>query len=145
MTLEAQNALLKLFEDPKENTHFFLITPHPEKLLKTLTSRLFILGEGQPAVADNDASKEATVFLASSGGERLLALKDIITKKDKTKAKELLDALEVLLYSKLEKGKDKRQIAHSLHEIEVVRGYLFDRSSSLKLLLEHVAITVPKM
>jgi len=29
--LEAQNALLKIFEDPIENTHFFLIVPNKNK------------------------------------------------------------------------------------------------------------------
>ena len=33
--LEAQNTLLKMFEEPIENTHFFLIVPDASALLKT--------------------------------------------------------------------------------------------------------------
>src|ERR1035437_6840420 len=34
--LEAQNTLLKMFEEPTENTHFFLIVPDINSLLQTL-------------------------------------------------------------------------------------------------------------
>lgn len=36
---EAQNASLKLFEEPKENYHFILQTSEPEALLQTIRSR----------------------------------------------------------------------------------------------------------
>ena len=34
--LEAQNTLLKIFEEPIKNTHFFIITPNTDVLLKLL-------------------------------------------------------------------------------------------------------------
>ncbi len=40
MTIEAQNALLKVFEEPTPNTHFFIITPTAEVFLPTLKSRV---------------------------------------------------------------------------------------------------------
>src|SRR3989344_923463 len=43
MGKEAQNALLKLFEEPRKGNYFFLATPSAERLLSTLRSRLFIL------------------------------------------------------------------------------------------------------
>src|SRR3989344_2218828 len=39
--LEAQNSLLKMFEEPIENTHFFLVTPDANALLKTFASRFY--------------------------------------------------------------------------------------------------------
>lgn len=39
MNEQAANALLKILEEPWENTLFFLITESPEKLLKTILSR----------------------------------------------------------------------------------------------------------
>jgi DNA polymerase III gamma/tau subunit len=43
ITREAQNALLKVFEEPTADTHFFLIMPSIEGLLPTLKSRLSII------------------------------------------------------------------------------------------------------
>lgn len=39
LTNDAQNALLKLLEDPPKHVHFILATTNPEKLLKTVRSR----------------------------------------------------------------------------------------------------------
>src|SRR3989338_11121619 len=41
-SLDAQNVLLKVFEEPIENTHFFLIVPDTNSLLKTLVSRFYV-------------------------------------------------------------------------------------------------------
>ena len=39
MTIQAQNALLKILEEPPENTFFILTSCHPEQLLPTIRSR----------------------------------------------------------------------------------------------------------
>lgn len=39
LSVDAQNALLKLFEEPVENVHFILTTHRPEALLATIVSR----------------------------------------------------------------------------------------------------------
>ncbi|MBP6060928.1 MAG: hypothetical protein KA515_02940, partial [Candidatus Pacebacteria bacterium] len=41
--LEAQNTLLKMFEEPIENTHFFVVVPDVSALLKTFVSRFFLI------------------------------------------------------------------------------------------------------
>ena len=44
-SLDAQNVLLKMFEEPIENTHFFLIVPDTNALLKTFVSRFYLISE----------------------------------------------------------------------------------------------------
>ena len=39
MTIQAQNCLLKILEEPPENTYFILTSSHPEQLLVTIRSR----------------------------------------------------------------------------------------------------------
>ena len=39
MTIQAQNAFLKLLEEPQQNVHFIMATHHPEQLLPTVVSR----------------------------------------------------------------------------------------------------------
>lgn len=52
MTQQAQNALLKLLEEPRERLHIILITPTPEKLLPTVRSRCQL----QHAVASTEVN-----------------------------------------------------------------------------------------
>ena len=60
-TNEAQNALLKVLEEPSPRTYFVLVTPHPEILLATLRSRL------SEIVSSVDTAKtDATDFLKAS-------------------------------------------------------------------------------
>lgn len=42
-TNEAQNALLKIIEDPAAGVYFFLVTPQPDQLLETIRSRALAL------------------------------------------------------------------------------------------------------
>ena len=46
-SLDAQNVLLKMFEEPIENTHFFLVVPDINALLKTLVSRFYLVSTKQ--------------------------------------------------------------------------------------------------
>ncbi len=52
MTLNAANALLKILEEPPENTIFFLLSSQPKKLLSTIKSRCQILKFEELATAD---------------------------------------------------------------------------------------------
>ncbi|MBI4120698.1 MAG: hypothetical protein HY457_00360 [Parcubacteria group bacterium] len=135
MTREAQNALLKVFEEPTEGTHFFLIVPDVGMLLPTLRSRLHVVTTHMQGVADSGVAKE---FLRASFPERVRLLGDIIEEKDKHKARAFLDELERVMYAE-----DKVQGTESaLRDIEKCRGYLDSRSPSVKMILEHVALIV---
>ena len=66
ITREAQNALLKIFEEPNEDTHFFLIMPSVEMLLPTLRSRLSIIKTEQ----ENPIVESAENFLKLSAKQK---------------------------------------------------------------------------
>ena len=144
MTREAQNALLKIFEDPKENTHFFLITDTTESILPTLKSRLFEIDLSKENSLKKH-SKDAKEFMNSDGATRISLLKDLIESKDKQKIYHFLGAIENLLYAETKKSKTKKEALTGLEELAKSKKYLFDTSSSIKLLLEHVALSVPKI
>ena len=99
ITHEAQNALLKVLEEPTPDTHFFLLMPSVEVLLPTLRSRLVIMPAGSHRVdadgstEEKDAVKIAEQFLASSKGKRMALVKTIAEEKDKRGARALVDAL----------------------------------------------------
>lgn len=137
MTREAQNAMLKILEEPTRNTHFFLVTSNAEVLLSTLRSRLFIVR----AIQKDDTGQRAEQFLAADPKQRLELIKNIIDNKDRSKALALLNQIEITLYQTLTKERTGNT-ARILQEIGEVKKYLYDRGSSIKMILEHAALIV---
>jgi DNA polymerase III delta prime subunit len=139
ITVEAQNALLKLFEEPGAYAHFFLMIPSEHLLLATIKSRMQELRLRDTRYEIRDTT-EAQKFLKQSHAKRLETIKslmDDISKEKKTKqdAIEFLNGVEAVLY---EKG--VKENLKSLEAIQMVRKYIHDRAPSIKMLLEYVAL-----
>ncbi|MFM2357787.1 MAG: hypothetical protein RJA61_524 [Candidatus Parcubacteria bacterium] len=133
---EAQNALLKIFEEPTEGTHFFILTKTADILLPTLKSRLVIVNLSKESVD----KKEIQSFVKANISKRILYIKEIIDLKDKNRGIIFLDSLEGYL-----KGEGLvKESSHFLGEVLELKKFLFSQGSSLKLVLEHVALTCPK-
>ncbi|MDO8590693.1 MAG: hypothetical protein Q7R65_01805 [bacterium] len=151
ITVEAQNSLLKMFEEPTENTHFFLMGSFTKNLIPTLASRLSKLkiGEAPPPIWTSDvqigggAGKE---FLSLTKAKRMAFVKKLADeikddKKTKAEALALIHQIEDFLYQKSKKeGALPPKI---LRDIERCREYMSDRSASVKMLLEYIALTAP--
>ena len=139
ITHEAQNALLKIFEEPTPDTHFFIIIPDAEILLPTLRSRLVVILHSN---VENDMSF-AKIFLQSDIAKRFAAIKNIIENKDRLAAAAFLDALEALLHASTDDAGKIAEHAFVFSEIANCRTYLRGRSPSLKLILEHLTLIIP--
>ncbi len=151
ITSDAQQALLKLFEEPQKGTVFVLVVPHGV-LLPTLRSRCltFPLAPKGESAAEKKADTEAREFLKCSYKERTERIAKLIKDNDddvRGRAREFLSALEREVYVEFNKaaGDKKRARAHELSEIALLRGYLADRSASLKMIFEHLAATLPQV
>jgi len=94
ITIEAQNALLKILEEPKESTHFLILVPYEDMLLPTVRSRMISLAFGRKRISDETLAEK---FLSTPKSKRLLLIKDIIEKKDKEHALLLLGQLEKII------------------------------------------------
>jgi DNA polymerase-3 subunit delta' len=81
--LEAQNSLLKLFEEPIENTHFFLIIPDKNSLLDTFVSRFFFISEKNITNQDT-AISNVKKFIKMSLKDRFDFIKDLLTEEEET-------------------------------------------------------------
>ncbi len=142
-TREAQNSLLKLFEEPTPDTHFFIITSNSETILPTLRSRLMKTAlEGERE--DSDLANYAKEFLKLSSYARLEAsyIKTMIEDKDKQKALIFLDYLTKALRERV--GGDIASYAEVFNQMISSRNYIRDRSASVKLILEHISLVIPK-
>ena len=140
-TTEAQNSLLKVFEEPTEGTHFFIIIPNADILLPTLRSRMFVVsetsGKDRPFHLRKGRSfpeVDTEEFLKSGRAGRLSILKDIIEEKNKNTAISFLNELEQTLYKK--SGYEESE---SLKEILKCKKYLNGRAPSVKMILEHIS------
>lgn len=141
LTGDAQNALLKMVEEPTEGTHIFLIIPSRDALLPTLRSRIsFIDLSDQEGAGDNslgDSRATARRFLKMTKKERV----DFVANMAKEIADEDLPksvALELVGTIAEEVRHDRRALGASLQALD----YLRDRSASVKQLLEYVALRV---
>ena len=65
---------------------------------------------------------------------------DTIESKDKAHAIELVNGLEAVLYAQ---GGVQGASSEAFEEIRDTRSYLTDRSSSVKMLLEHLSVILP--
>jgi len=142
VTPEAQNALLKVFEEPTPHTHFFMILSSASLLLPTLRSRLVVLEEKSSIDDDTSAEGiEAKKFLASSKGERLSMVAPMIKEKNRDELRRLTDALTKGMY----KGKffSTEESTKALSQLVAMRNYVFDSASSVKLIAEHLALVLP--
>jgi DNA polymerase III delta prime subunit len=128
MTTESQNALLKLAEEPALNQHLFILIPNTGLIIETLISRAQVI----KSYKINDDKYHADDFLKMKLAERIAFVNKIITKKDKNKAKDLIDRIIVSL------KKEKR--IKELEEVYKSRSYINDRSCSIKLILEHISL-----
>ena len=136
ITSEAQQALLKLFEEPQKGTTFVLLVPHGA-LLPTLKSRMLPYPE-LSAVTEN-SSLYAVQFLKMAGKERSETIAKILKDEEGTKerVRDFVNALEIELVKDIKKNRQ------GLQDLAMVRDYVGDRAPSLKMLLEHLALSLP--
>jgi len=152
LLLEAQNALLKIFEEPIENTHFFVIIPSVDSLLKTLISRFYFISARQDLASEEQ--KKAEKFLKMNLKDRIDFIKELLAEEEseegedklekitssRSKAVVFLNTLETVLHKDL---LSKKHFDNSFNHIFKVREFLNQPGSSVKSLMESVALVAP--
>jgi len=125
---EAQNALLKLFEEPPEKTEFYVILPHESRLIPTLRSRFTDLTRSsnkENVVAENFLNlsyKERLEFIATENKNNPEALRTLVTALGQQISKTNPTAKKALL---------------------LVSRYVYNRGAGQKMLLEELALSLP--
>lgn len=142
---EAQNALLKLFEEPAPGLHLFLILPTLGNLLPTLRSRVQVLSVDGGEKEKNESADE---FMRADVKKRTALITKLASGKDeegrranREKAIAIVDGVEARAYAAFKKDKSYGAL---LQDIETVRHALFDRSAPVRMILEHLSLVMPK-
>lgn len=102
MGIEAENALLKLLEEPRGNYHFLLFAKDPSALLPTILSRaeIYFITEKNPLSAPVNASekiKDLAHRLITLNSRDLPDFTEEITKKKKLTRQEALEMLSTAI------------------------------------------------
>lgn len=141
-TIEAQNALLKTFEEPAAGVHFFIILRSEDVFLATLKSRFIIVRF--EVRADADQSVLVDNFLKMSPPARLdYVRKNYLKNKEKNKSDifRFLDDLEKGLYH-FYQAQGRQGEPKALTEIGRAKKNLANPRASVRLILEHLALVV---
>ncbi len=145
---EAQNALLKLFEEPPEGTYIFLCMPSLGGLLPTLRSRVQTLSPRRDVVRPDVGAEE---FLKANKEKRSAIIAKLASGKDDEEKREyreeaiaLVNGIEALAYKNCEGQIFPKEVRELLSDISILREHLYDRSAPVKMILEHLSIVIPK-
>ncbi len=134
---EAQNALLKVLEEPTSQTYFILVFPNVKKLLPTLQSRLQVVQ--YTTNHKDDLRISAQSFAEMNLQKRFECIKEITDKKTdttvtKSEALHFLNDCEIYFYSK--------KNTKILPVIFQARESLNANGASVKMILEMIAIHI---
>jgi DNA polymerase III delta prime subunit len=132
ITLEAQQALLKIVEEPPETTRFIFVLPIGVQLLPTLMSRLSVAALEQLAVTE-----AFNTFKAMKLAERMKMIEDVQKKKDQIWQAEIKSGLMAYLVDR-----KRSHTASELRSLHFVATTLLTRGAANKMLLEELALTL---
>ncbi|MFA5745141.1 MAG: hypothetical protein WC887_02930 [Candidatus Paceibacterota bacterium] len=147
---EAQNALLKLFEEPPEGTFLFFVLSSLGGLLPTLRSRVQILDKSVPRQSSGrqEIAEAVEQFLAASREKRSAIIKKLTSGKDEEEKRTLRDeaiaivnGVEAVAYAKFKKS-PSTELGALLSDIAVLRDNLYDRSAPVRMILEHLSLVI---
>lgn len=153
---EAQNAMLKVFEEPPAGTTLILVIPAEGMLLPTLRSRLLPLPFSEKQImTENRSLSRAFLEARTAEREKLVAKLLDRAKSDKDEEKqaarneavELVEGLIEAAYAKREEvqdAADREELMAFLSDLDAFLPILHERSAPLKLIFEHILLVIPK-
>ncbi len=140
-THEAQNALLKVLEDPPATTRFSVVVPSLAVLLPTVRSRVQVVRSDEAApsgVLDETLQQE---FLAQSYAERLVTIQDLAKQKDTGTLRTIL--IDAAQWARTAYGRDSAVTSDVVAAVNQAVRYVGGSGASAKMLCEQVALMLP--
>lgn len=124
MNSSAQNAALKLFEEPPQNVAFILCVQNIDKLLITVRSRCVAIKKNAPDEAPSaEAAKMAEDYLAAVKTGNKLKLLEFCTANENTDTRtmaEFVEAAKAVFIRELAMSGDEKEKKQLMDKIEVL-------------------------
>jgi hypothetical protein len=145
---EAEQSLLKIIEEPTDDTHFFIVVPDASLLAETILSRVHLI---KNLKRDNNfEDKIAGEFIKANSKERIEKVAEIIKEfKDNENsgglryyAISLVNGIERVVYQKWKKDLNNKDLKFILEELKNSRSYLSTPGAAVKMILEHIALVI---
>jgi hypothetical protein len=140
--IPAQNAMLKILEEPNAHTRFVLVTGHSSALIDTVVSRLHHI----PLGGEGAYAEQASEFLSSAHEARMKLpfIADMLLQTDEEGRKDR-EKVESFILS-LAEGLRKADVPSSyIMETIQAASYASDPSASGKALLEYLSLLLPQV
>ncbi len=140
----AQNALLKILEEPPLNTRFIIITNDAVNIIDTVLSRLSLvhIETSESLEADNSTK----LFLSTNPSQRmkLSCVTQLLEKKDEEDRKDR-EAVKAFILSLIPVLTSQKVPSRYITETLEIASYGSDTSSSGKALLEYLSLLLPQV
>ncbi|MBV9349638.1 MAG: hypothetical protein JO026_02705 [Patescibacteria group bacterium] len=136
----AQNALLKAVEEPLGDSIFFFCVERVGHLLPTILSRAITLHASENP-GDSEQREEAEEFLREAYGKRLSRIEGMASfaSKNQDKSKSRSFIRELILLERAANADPK-----TLRDLADAARYLRLQGSSVKTILGHLAVSLPR-
>lgn len=140
ITHQAQNAMLKLIEEPRDDTSFIFITTQKENILPTVLSRMMEVKFDFILDAENENVK---LFLKTEKVLRmkLSFIKEMLEAEDEEGRKDRESVQKFCM--QLEQELSRQDLCKNLKEVKELRrmiSYLGDSAGSPKMVLEYLSL-----
>lgn len=145
--IEAQNALLKILEEPRPGVRFILLTSNKTNLIETVLSRVLEVRLNTEHLPNHNPEtvESAEIFLATSHGLRmkLACIVNILSRVDEEDRKDRESVRSFILTLVILLRKDDSGSKY-IEETLNVASYASDPSASGKALIEYLALLLPQ-
>lgn len=132
ITFEAQNALLKMLEEPPLGTYFFINLSSLGNILPTLLSRVRVLDLSSADQSVDLTAENAQKFFKAGLKQKFAIIKNLSKSEDKSELKDLIRDLEIV-------ARNEKADHGQLKNILVAKTLASTRGASPKMLLEWLA------
>jgi hypothetical protein len=148
VTEEANNALLKTFEEPQGACFFFFVSQNRSGILPTLRSRMAIIDFSASRTLSSEKEKEAADFFRLDSETRLEKtarfLYDDSDGKKNSFALEFVESLEWVA-SRGFSAMPAKDAVFIVEEIERAKRLLSGTGAAQKMIIEHLCLVLPRI
>lgn len=132
ITSEAQQAALKILEEPPVNVTICMVLPFGTQLLDTVLSRVEV-----QRLTTNEQTAVFTGWLGLSYADRIAEVEKRVKAKDSLWLQSLKTDLQIYYTNHAQAS------AVEMADVQLVVNNLLTRGASNKMLLEHLALSIP--